>query len=308
MSFTKRLYYIFKACRPNQWLKNLIIFTSLIFNGELFNPGLFVNTVYAFAIFCLISSASYILNDLVDLPFDQKHPQKKMRPLASGKLSIQDATFALLILVILSISLGLSIRVSFGLLVFVFFILHVAYSLVFKKHMLFDIFMIALSFMVRLFAGEMITGLHVPIWLMLTTFYFSLFIASVKRHSEFINQGIKTRQVLKNYTNEMLSFLVNSFAVMSIFAYSFYAFLERPPHIKTKLTELIQPLSGQTDEPRKWFMLTIPLVVFGVARYAQLLYERREGEQPEKVITKDRVLIGIILFWGIAMVSLIYVL
>jgi 4-hydroxybenzoate polyprenyltransferase len=308
MSIGKRLFYIFKACRPNQWLKNLIVYTSIIF-CELFNPTLLLNSTYTFIIFCLISSASYIFNDIIDLPFDQKHPQKKNRPIASGKVSMPDATFTMFILVLLSITLALFLRISLGILVFVFFLMHAGYSLYFKKHILFDIFAIAISFMLRLLSGEFITGIHVPIWLWLTTFYFALFIAAVKRHSEYINQGTKTRQVLKDYTEQLLSFLVNCFAVMSIFAYSFYAFLEKPPHIKTKLSELFYPNPAETvdPEPRKWFMLTIPMVVFAIARYAQLLYERRQGEAPEKIIAQDKVLIIVTFLWGLTMIGLIYV-
>lgn len=307
MSHIKHFKYVFRAMRPNQWIKNLVVYTAIIFNGKLFDPVLFFYSTCAFIIFCATSSASYIFNDLVDAPLDRKHPSKRYRPIASGKLSIQDATFVMFLLVIFSVISALFLRISLAIMVLLFFILHVAYSLYLKKQILFDIFAISGSFMIRLFAGEMITGYHVPIWLWLTVFFFSLFIASVKRHSEFINQGTKTRPVLKLYTEQLFSFLVNSFAVMTIFAYSFYTFLEKPPHIRTTLTELIEPIF-RAAETRKWFMLTIPFVVFGITRYAQLLYEHQEGEQPEKIISKDLVLIGTIVLWGLILISLIYVL
>lgn len=301
-----RLMYIFKAMRPTQWIKNLVVYTAILFNGELFNPSLFLLSTYTFVIFSAISSASYILNDLIDLPFDSKHPSKKTRPIASGKVSIPDATFTMFILVIFALSASLFLRISLAILVFTFFLLHAIYSLYLKRHVLFDVFAISASFMIRLLAGEVITGFHVPIWLWLTVFFFSLFVASVKRHSEYINQGGKTRPVLDEYTSQLLQFLVTAFAVMTVFAYSFYTFLEDPPHIRTRFTEIIEPfLKGA--ETRKWFMLTIPFVVFGVTRYAQLLYQHKEGEAPEKMITKDKVLLGTIFFWGLILVSLIYV-
>ncbi len=307
MSRLIRFKYIFRAMRPNQWIKNLVVYTAIVFNGQLFDSTLFSYSTYAFIIFCATSSASYIFNDLVDAPLDRKHPQKRHRPIPSGQLSIADATFVMFLLVIFSIIAALFLRIGLAILVLLFFILHVAYSLYLKKQILFDIFAISGSFMIRLFAGEMITGYHVPIWLWLTVFFFSLFIASVKRHSEFINQGTRTRPVLKLYTQELFAFLVNSFAVMTIFAYSFYTFLEKPPHIRTTLSELIEPIF-RAAETRKWFMLTIPLVVFGITRYAQLLYEQQQGEQPEKIISKDLVLIGTIFLWGLILVSLIYIL
>ena len=306
MMFT-RAYFLFKAARPTQWLKNVVVYTAILFNGKLFEPELFINYTIAFVLFCTISSASYIFNDIVDAPYDRKHPIKKNRPIASGELPIADATFTLFILVILAITVGLYVRISLGILIFVFFSLHVAYTLYLKKQTLLDIFSISASFMIRLFAGEFITGFHVPIWLWLTVFFFSLFIASVKRHSEYINEGTNTRPVLKDYTEQLLFFLVNAFSVMTVFSYSFYTFLEKPPHIRTSMSEFFSPLF-RTDEPRKWFMLTIPFVVFGIARYAQLLYEHREGEAPEKVITRDKVLIATVLLWGLSLLSLIYVL
>lgn len=302
-----RLYYLIKACRPNQWIKNAVIYIAILFNGELFNPQLFWYSTYAFLVFCAVSSASYLFNDLVDAPLDRQHPAKRHRPIASGKLTIPDATFALFLLVITTLTVSLFLRVGLALLVLIFFLLHVLYSLYLKKQVLFDIFAISASFMIRLFAGELITGYHVPIWLWLTVFFFSLFIASVKRHSELINQGLKTRDVLKDYTSQMLQFLVTTFAAMTIIAYALYAFMEEPPHIRTKLSLLIAPFL-RSAETRKWFMLTVPFAVFAVIRYAQLLYEHRVGEEPEKIITKDKILIATLGLWGLILVSLIYIL
>jgi len=302
----ERLYYLFKALRPSQWIKNGVVYIAILFNGQLFNPQLFWYSTFAFFIFSAISSASYLFNDIIDAPLDRKHPAKKNRPIASGKLSLQDATFCLFLLVISTITASLFLRVSLAILVFIFFALHVTYTLYLKKQVLFDIFTISASFMIRLFAGEIITGYHVPVWLWLTVFFFSLFIASVKRHSEFINQGLSTRDVLKSYTTQMLQFLVTTFAAMTIIAYSLYSFVEEPPHIRTRLSTLIEPFL-KSAETRKWFMLTIPFAVFAVIRYAQLLYEYREGEAPEKIITRDRILIVTLGLWGLILIILIYV-
>lgn len=302
----RRVTALFRAMRPNQWIKNLVVFVPIIFNGELFNPSAFILSFITFVIFCMMSSASYLLNDIIDLPFDRQHPIKKMRPIASGELPIADATFALFILVLVSITLALSLRISLGIVVTLFFLTHVLYTFYLKQYTLFDIFTIAVSFMLRLLGGEIISGYHVPIWLWLTTFFFALFIASVKRHSEFVNQGTKTRAVLAKYSNELLLFLVTSFSVLSIVSYSMYTFVERIPHINTQLSTFLAPLLRSPDN-RKWFMLTIPFVVFGIARYAQLLYAKRQGEEPEKLVTHDRVLLTTIFLWGLTLVILIYV-
>lgn len=306
MQKRRRLWYVFKSMRPNQWVKNFVVYIAILFNGQLFNDDLFLKSTYAFILFCIISSASYLLNDIIDLPYDRLHPVKRKRPLASGKITLADASFTMFLLALIALTGGLSLRIAFGIIIFVFFIIHVLYSTILKRHILFDIFAISASFMLRLFGGELITGYHVPVWLWLTTFFFSLFIASVKRHSEFINQGGKTRPVLTRYTNELLMFLVNAFAVLSIFSYSFYAFVERPPHIRTKLSYVLEPIFRSADT-RKWFMLTVPFVVFGIARYAQLLYEHRQGEAPEKLVTQDKTLIVTIMLWALVLISLIYI-
>lgn len=306
MSLSTRLFYILKAGRPSQWIKNLIVFTAILFSAKLFELPLLVTTFETFVILCMISSASYIFNDIIDAPFDKLHPSKSKRPIASGKVSMQDATFVLFLLIITALVGSLFIRIGLAIIVILFFALHATYTLYLKKHILFDIFGISFSFMLRLFAGEIVTGYHVPIWLWLTTFFFSLFIASVKRHSEYINQGSKTRPVLKDYTEQLFYFLVNSFSVLAIVSYSLYTFVEKPPHMTSKLTEMFQAVL-RTDEPRKWFTLTVPLVVFGVSRYAQLLYAKKQGEQPEKIITRDVVLITTIAIWGLTLIALIYV-
>ena len=117
------------AARPNQWMKNLIIFTAIIFSGMLFNIDLFVITFIGFCLFCVLSSTSYILNDIIDYPYDRKHPFKKYRPIASGALSIPDATFIVFLLSLLSLIIALIISVSFFLITFTFLLLHFVPSL-----------------------------------------------------------------------------------------------------------------------------------------------------------------------------------
>lgn len=302
----EKLKYIVVAARPNQWVKNLIIFTPLLFSGKLFTLPVLVPTILGFLIFCLLSSTSYILNDIIDYPFDKKHPAKRKRPIASGNLSIPDATFVVFILSLTSLTLALSFSIPFFFVAFVFLVLHFFYSLYFKTKPVLDIFAISFSFMLRAFAGQVISGYHIQIWLILTVFFVSLFIASVKRHAEFVNQGKKTRSALENYRESLLLFLTNTFATLTITTYSLYTFLERPPLIETPLSEALSVFLPDF-EARKWFMVTIPLVVYGIARYGQLLYTRDQGEAPEKIITRDKPLLATMFLWGFIVISLIYV-
>lgn len=306
MRLPPKLRYTIIAARPNQWVKNLVLFTSLIFSGQLFNADLFISTIVGFLLFCLLSSTSYILNDIIDYPYDRKHPAKKKRPIADGKLTIPDATFIVFLLTLTSLTVSLFFSTPFFVIAFIFLLLHFFYSLYFKTKPVLDIFAISFSFMLRAFAGQVITGYHIQIWLLLTIFFISLFLAAVKRHAELVSHGIQTRSSLSYYKEHFLNFLSSTFATLTITTYSLYTFLERPPLAGNELAvDLSYVLPN--FEARKWFMVTIPLVVYGIARYGQLLYERDQGEAPERVITHDKPLMATIVLWGLIVIGLIYV-
>ena len=302
-----KIRYIFKSFRVNQWIKNLVVFTAIVFSGELFNLDLFLSTTYAFFTFALLSSVSYVLNDIIDYNYDRKHPVKKFRPIASGKISIQEATFLVFVMIIISLLISLFFSLKFFVLCALFILLHLLYSLYLKKYAVIDILSISFSFMIRAFAGEVVSGYHIPIWLTLTIFFAALFIASVKRHAELVVHGTITRSSLDYYKEHMLNFLTNTFATITIISYSLYAYFERIPNINTPFNEFFNQILPNF-EARRWLIITIPFVVYGISRYAQLLYEKEEGERPEKIITKDVPLITTIFLWGLTIILLIYVL
>jgi 4-hydroxybenzoate polyprenyltransferase len=302
----EKIQVYLRTVRVNQWIKNLVIFTAIIFSGKLFDADLFLKTFAAFFIFCLLSSASYVLNDIVDYPYDKKHPLKKFRPIASGKITLAEASFIAFLLTMISLVVSLFLSINFFLLSLIFILLHFFYSLYFKKFPVVDIFSISFSFMIRAYAGETITNYHIPIWLVLTIFFGSLFMAAVKRHAEMVSHGKEARESLYRYQEHFLDFLTYTFATLTIIGYSFYTYFEKPPFIETSFIRYFgQFFPG--FEGRKWLMITIPLVVFGISRYAQLLYERYEGEQPEKIITTDKPLITAIILWGVITIGLIYI-
>lgn len=307
-----RLYLYLREFRVNQWIKNLVVFTAIIFSGQLFGPSNilhfdpvpFLHSVSAFIVFCLLSSVSYLLNDIIDYPYDIKHPVKSKRPIAAGLISVPEATFIVFILTLASLIISIFISIPFFLLSLGFILLHFFYSLYLKKQPVIDIFAISFSFMIRTFAGEVVSGFHIPIWLLLTIFYISLFMASVKRHAELVVQGKNTRESLGRYKAHLLDFLTYIFATATILAYSTYAYSPDAVSV-TSLGVISSHLPPM--ETRKWMMITIPLVVYGIARYAQLLYEKYEGERPEKVITTDIPLIVTIVLWGAIVIGLIYI-
>lgn len=301
-----KITIILRAMRANQWIKNLVIFTAIIFSGQLFEIDLFLKTLYGFIVFCLLSSASYVLNDIVDYPYDRKHPVKRFRPIASGKVTLAEASFITFLLTMISLVVSLFFSINFFLLSLLFILLHFFYSLYFKKYPVIDIFTISFSFMIRAYAGEAITNYHIPIWLVLTIFFGSLFMAAVKRHAELVSHGPHARESLYRYQEHFLDFLTYTFATLTIIGYSFYTYFEKPPFIETPFSRAFGQLFPGF-EGRKWLMVTIPLVVFGISRYAQLLYEKYEGEQPEKIITTDKPLIITVVLWGVIAVGLIYI-
>ncbi len=304
----KETFFIYtKALRVNQWIKNLVVFTAITFTGKLFELDLFIKTTNVFFIFCLLSSTSYLLNDIIDYPYDQKHPIKKNRPIASGKISLPQATFLVFFLTILSLVISLLYSMPLFFLSLGFILLHFFYSLYLKRYPTLDIFSISFSFMLRAFAGEVATGYHIPIWLLLTIFFVSLFMASVKRQAELISHGQEARESLVHYKAHYLDFLTYTFGTATILAYATYTYSEKVPQAITIFSKYMNILFP-TFEARKMMMLTIPFVVYGIARYAQLFYERTEGERPEQIIIQDKPLIFTIGIWILIIVLLIYIL
>lgn len=303
----KKIRLYSRALRVNQWIKNLVVFTAIIFSGKLFDIELLGQSFYAFFVFCLLSSTSYVLNDVIDYHYDRKHPFKKFRPIASGEISIAQATFIVFVMTFVSLILALFSSISFFLLSLVFILLHFFYSLYLKRHPVIDIFTISLSFMIRTFAGEVVTGYHIPSWLLLTIFFISLFMATIKRHAELSVQGQGTRESLYKYKTQFLDFLTYTFASATLIAYATYTYLEKPPQTQSVFSDTIHEIFPDF-EAKRWLMITVPVVVYGVVRYAQLLYERAEGERPEKIITTDKPLMTTIFLWGAIVIGLIYVL
>lgn len=305
--YMKNIKVFARAMRVNQWIKNLLVFTAVIFSGKLFDLWIVWQAIIAFGIFCLLSSTSYLLNDIIDYPYDKKHPIKRYRPIASGEISMQQATFTVFILTVISLLLSLLFSVNFFFLSLIFILLHFFYSLYLKKFPTVDIFTISLSFILRAIGGEVVTGYHIPVWLLLTIFFISLFMATVKRHAELITHGRETRESLYRYQEHFLEFLTTTFATGTIIAYATYTYVEKIPQVNTIFTPIMgRYLPG--FEARKWMMITIPLVVYGIARYAQLLYEKVEGERPERIITKDKPLVVTIILWVSIIILLMYVL
>jgi 4-hydroxybenzoate polyprenyltransferase len=307
MSKANKLISVFEELRPIQWIKNLSIFSALILNGQLFDKQLFNLNFFAFITFCLLSSSSYLVNDLVDVKKDRLHPIKKNRPIARGDVSEYSAAFIAFILFFIGLGISIFIGYGFFIISLVFILLQYSYSLFLKKKAIIDIIGIALFFIIRAYAGEIVTGYHLPIWIMLTVIFLSLFIASGKRRSELVNSGIKTRSALAGYGKNLLNFYTTMFAVCTLICYAMFTFFEESVNFTGSgiLHQfLLENFPNALD--RKWYMITLLPVIFGVMRYGQIIFEMQEGERPERVIATDIPLLLSVLAWGLTIIAIIY--
>lgn len=303
----KKIPPIILALRPNQWVKNFILFAAIIFNGKLFNIYYLSITLVGFIIFCAISSASYLFNDIIDLKHDKLHPEKRKRPLASGLVPINAACEVAFLLSFFGLIASLLLSTMFFIIAGSFTLLHIFYSTYLKKYAILDILSIAFSFILRAFAGEVLTGYHLPFWFFLTILFVALFVASTKRHAELLHQGKTTRPTLFQYQENLLDFYTSMFGSAAILAYALFTFLEEPPQFNPPLYAFLSTMFPHALE-RKWMIITIPFVIYGLMRYAQLAYEGKEAEKPEKIITTDLPLIISIIGWGLTVITILYIL
>jgi decaprenyl-phosphate phosphoribosyltransferase len=297
---------IFEALRPVQWIKNLGIFAALILNGQLFDINLFLNTFLAFITFCLLSSSSYLINDVIDIDKDKLHPIKKTRPIPRGDISQPLAILIAFILLFVGLSVSIFINTGFFWLSLVFIVLQYTYSLFLKKKAVIDIIGIAIFFILRTYAGEIATGYHLPIWIMLAVIFLSLFLASGKRRTELGNTGIVTRSALAGYGKNLLNFYTTMFAVCTLIAYAMFTFLEEPVIFNGIIHEFMSE-NFPNALGRKWYMITLIPVIFGIMRYGQIIFEMQEGERPERVVATDIPLLLSIFLWGLMMITIVYV-
>lgn len=307
-----KLYNILRLLRPRQWVKNFAIFAAVTFTGELFNPIAVSPVILGFFIFCGISSASYIINDIFDIKNDKMHPFKKFRPLAHGDIGVKFATVLAFFLIVFSVALSILVGPTFFLFIIVYILLQIFYSTLLKTITVIDILAIAAGYILRVLGGEIASGYHISVWLLLTTISISLFLAIGKRRSELtllssskVDNIAATRKTLSHYSERLLDVYASIFATSTFISYSLFTFLENPKGINFSLGEVFM-INLPSFFQRKWLMLTIIPVVYGLMRYLQDIYEKHEGESPERVLFSDKPLLATVTFWAILVIFIIY--
>ena len=294
-----------EAMRPHQWVKNLLVLAPLLFTTrdkvglqiDHFRDGAsWTAALLAFATFCLAASAIYLLNDLVDRDEDAHHPKKRNRPIASGRLSVGAAKATLACTLLAGAWCGWLVhspeaKVPFLVWPAAYLLLNLAYSFWLKRVVVVDCMCIALGFQLRVQAGAAAIGVAASHWLLLCTFFFSLFLAFCKRYEEVERQTEatgRTRATMEDYSLAFLSMMIGPLAALSILSYSLYTVSE-------------ETIKKHGDDR---LMYTVPIVVYGVFRYLFLVYRKSEGGDPARLLVRDAPLV----LSGVAYAALVVVL
>ena len=295
---------ILQAARPVHWIKNLALFAALIFTGGLYNEALLVKVVWAIVTFNLVTSASYIFNDVLDAKRDSLHPIKKYRPIASGKLSPSLALTVALTLAIVALALAKGLNPLFFLVVVGYLTLQIFYSLGLKNLAIIDILVIAAGFIIRVYAGAFVIDAHLSVWFLLCVISVALFLAAGKRRAELnlLPSGI-TRKSLTNYKRELLNSYVTMFGNAAWMSWALFTFFESP-RASLPVWLFLAELSRATTV-NKLLMVTIPVTIFGIMRYESLIFEGR-SEAPEKLLLTDVALISSVVLWLGLVVWILY--
>jgi len=298
-------YYTLISARPVHWVKNLAIFAALIFSGDLYNKLLFSKVFWAFLIFNLATSATYIFNDVLDAHKDALHPIKKNRPIASGNLPVPIALGASLFLALLAIFSSRFLNPLFSTTIIFYLLIQLFYSLKLKNIAIVDILLIASGFFLRVYAGAFVIDAHLSVWFLLCVISVALFLASGKRRAELGLIGFKgeTRKSLSKYSKPLLDSFVTMFGNAAWLSWALYTFFESP-RAKLPVWLFLAEIS-RTTTVNKLLMITIPIVIFGIMRYQSLIFQDR-SEAPERVLLTDVGLLTSIALWLLFTTLILY--
>ena len=291
--FDKKVNAIFTIIRPKQYIKNIFILLPLFFAGQIINKELLINALMAFVAFSLSASAVYILNDYKDIKEDRKHPKKKFRPLASGLISKNIALSLMIILLIIGFTLMATISTKALVILSIYVILNIAYSLKLKRIALLDVIIIAIGFVLRLFAGSFAYEIPLKIWIVIMTFLLALFLALAKRRDDvqiFIKSGNKMRKSVDGYNLQLIDGSMMVMSAVVIVTYLLY----------TTSQEIIEKFQNEN------LYLTTLFVIFGLMRYLQITLVEKNSGSPTETIFKDKIMQINLVLWVLSFVWLIY--
>jgi len=284
---------VVETLRPQQWVKNGFIFAALIFSQSLTRWDRSRQVLLAVLVFCLVSSAVYVLNDVLDAPEDRNHPSKKLRPIASGRASATTVGIVGVVLAAVGLIAAWRLSLSFLGIVVAYLAINVLYSTILKRVALLDVFIVALGFILRVIAGGLVIHVAISPWLIVCTTMLALFIALSKRRHELVVLGRRAsdhRAILAGYTPYFLDQLISIVTASTVVTYALYTL---SPDVQSKF-------------PGKRLELTIPFVLFGIFRYLHLIHNSDHGGNPTRSLFTDPVLLSVVLFWAASVILIIY--
>lgn len=300
---------LLRTLRPRQWIKNFALFAGIIFSEKLDDPNALLKVMAAFLIFCAISSATYIINDIFDVERDKLHPLKKNRPIAAGIISIPLAATIAIGIIVIILPLAYTLSPSFFLAVLGYLFLQGLYSSYLKSVMLLDVISIAAGFVLRVYAGIWVIQATLSSWFLLCVISFALFLAIGKRRSELTllqSKASEHRQTLLHYPDTLLDIYTTMFATATWLTYALFTFLQtQETHARPRIVILLNNLKLPFAQG-KYLMITIPIVIYAVMRYLYIIYEKKEGESPEKVLLTDLPLLTSVIIWLIMVIGIVY--
>lgn len=282
-----------RAMRPAQWTKNAIVYAALVFDGKLLQPDLFLRTTVIAVCFCLVSSSVYLINDLVDIEKDRQHPRKRLRPLASGALSPRVAGVAAFVLGAMGIAAAIWLDPWAGAVTAAYLLQNLAYSFFLKDHVIVDVMVLSLGFLLRVVAGVVVVQVeNFSPWLYVCVTLLSLFLGFGKRRHEMVllqEEAANHRASLDQYNLALLDQLIGLVTTSTLVSYTLYTF------------EAQTALVGGGR-----MLLTVPFVFYFIARYLYLIHVRKLGGAPDELLLQDRPLLINSLLWMATVVVLIY--
>lgn len=267
------------SLRPRQWTKNLVVFAGLIFSGNISNWSMQLKVWAAFAGFCAVVGAGYLLNDIIDREQDRAHPDKRSRPIASGQLASSTAAGIASALVVFALLGGYLVEPLLALYLVAYIILQLFYTLLLKQLVIIDVLVISAGFVLRAVAGAAIIHVVISPWLVICAMLLALFLALSKRRAELVlmeDDASVHRRNLRQYSIELVDQMTVVTAAATIVSYALYSF---------------------TAFDSSDMMLTIPFVLYGIFRYLYLVHKHLRGGSPEQVLLTDMPLLIDVILW-----------
>ncbi len=284
---------LLRSLRPHQWTKNWFVFAPLVFGRALGEPISLGRSAAAFALFCALSSAVYLLNDLVDRDRDRLHPQKRNRPIASGTLDPRVAFVAMLGLAAAALAGAFALNPTLLALAGTYAIVNIAYSFGLKRIVIVDVMIVSSGYVLRVLAGGAAIAVPVSAWLLLCTIFLALFLALSKRRHELVTavaDASLQREVLGHYSPAFVDQMINVVSASTLLSYALY----------TTSPETLERFGS------RFLLYTIPFVLFGIFRYLYLTYQVHNEHSPTEAMLTDAPFVVNLALWGIAAVAVVY--